>query len=67
MVNSITSKADSIQVVYDNYINNKYIVNRRYQRKLVWTQQEKVAFIDSIVKIILYHCSCWLKIQILMA
>ena len=35
MVNSITSKADSIQVVYDNYINNKYIVNRRYQRKLV--------------------------------
>ena len=29
MVNSITSKADSIQVVYDNYINNKYIVNRR--------------------------------------
>lgn len=50
MVNSITSKADSIQVVYDNYINNKYIVNRRYQRKLVWTQQEKVAFIDSIVK-----------------
>lgn len=51
MVNSITSKADSIQVVYDNYINNKYIVNRRYQRKLVWTQQEKVAFIDSITTV----------------
>jgi len=51
MVNSITSKADSIQVVYDNYINNKYIVNRRYQRKLVWTQQEKVAFIDSITAV----------------
>ena len=51
MVNSITSKADSIQVVYDNYINNKYIVNRRYQRKLVWTQQEKVAFIDSITSV----------------
>lgn len=29
MVNSITSKADSIQVVYDNYINNKYITRWR--------------------------------------
>ncbi len=49
MVNSITSKSDSIQVVYDNYLNNRYIVNRMYQRKLVWTQEEKKAFIDSIL------------------
>lgn len=46
----ISSKSDSIQIVYSNYLENKYIVNRRYQRKLVWTQEEKVAFIDSVYK-----------------
>ncbi len=50
MVQSISSKSDSVQVVYENYLSGKYIVNRRYQRKLVWTQQEKVAFIDSLLK-----------------
>lgn len=50
MVKSITSNSDSIQVVYDNYLEGRYIVNRRYQRKLVWTQEEKIAFIDSILK-----------------
>lgn len=49
MVKSITSNSDSIQVVYDNYLEGRYVVNRRYQRKLVWTQEEKVAFIDSIM------------------
>ena len=37
------SKSESIQSVYENYIQKKYIVNRRYQRKLVWTQEEKEA------------------------
>lgn len=46
----ISSKSDSIQVVYTNYLENKFIVNRRYQRKLVWTQEEKMAFIDSVYK-----------------
>lgn len=46
----ISSKSDSIQVVYSNYLEKKYIVNRRYQRKLVWTQAEKISFIDSIYK-----------------
>lgn len=50
MVQSISSRSDSVQVVYDNYLAGKYIVNRRYQRKLVWTQQEKVAFIDSLLQ-----------------
>lgn len=48
MKTTISSKSDSIQVAYDNYVKGQYIVNRRYQRKLVWTQEEKVAFIDSI-------------------
>lgn len=49
MVNSISSKSDSVQVVYENYLANRYIVNRRYQRKLVWTQEEKKAFVDSLL------------------
>ena len=49
MVNSISSKSDSVQVVYENYLTSKYVVNRRYQRKLVWTQEEKVAFVDSLL------------------
>ena len=48
MKTSIQSKSDSIQVVYDNYVKGLFIVNRRYQRKLVWTQDEKIAFINSI-------------------
>lgn len=47
---SISSKSESVQSVYDNYLQHKYIVNRRYQRKLVWSQEEKIAFIDSIYK-----------------
>lgn len=49
MAKSISSRSESVQVVYDNYLSHKYIVNRRYQRKLVWTQQEKIAFIDSLL------------------
>lgn len=39
----------SIQRFYDEYLNNEYQVNRRYQRKLVWTLQQKQDLIDSIV------------------
>lgn len=48
MRTTISSKSDSIQVAYNNYVKGKYIVNRNYQRKLVWTQEEKKAFIDSV-------------------
>lgn len=45
-----TSKSESIQSVYENYVQKKYIVNRRYQRKLVWSLDEKEAFIDSVYR-----------------
>lgn len=48
--NPISSSTISVQMAYDNYLNNKYIVNRKYQRKLVWTLEEKAAFIDSLSK-----------------
>ena len=33
---------------YEDYKNDQYLVNRRYQRKLVWELEEKQAFIDSL-------------------
>ena len=33
---------------YEDYRNDLYLVNRRYQRKLVWGIDEKQAFIDSL-------------------
>ena len=32
-----------------DYVDNKIFVNRRYQRKLVWTIREKCDLIDSIM------------------
>lgn len=40
----------SIQEFYRKYRNQELIVNRNYQRKLVWNTQEKSLLIDSIVK-----------------
>jgi hypothetical protein len=47
---SITPKGMSIQEAYKNYRENKLIVNRKYQRKLVWDIKEKKSLIDSIQK-----------------
>ena len=39
-----------VQTVFDNYLlEDKFLANRKYQRKLVWTIQEKQAFIDSLM------------------
>lgn len=40
----------SIQEFYRRYRNQELIVNRNYQRKLVWSAYEKSLLIDSIVK-----------------
>jgi hypothetical protein len=44
----LTVKGESIERIYGNYRDLRYIVNRRYQRKLVWSLDEKRKFIDSI-------------------
>ncbi len=36
--------------MYRRYRENQIIVNRKYQRKLVWTEDEKENLIDSILK-----------------
>ena len=46
----LVSQPLSIQSVYSWYSQDKLYVNRRYQRKLVWTLEEKQKLIESILK-----------------
>lgn len=43
-------RGEQVERVFINYKDNKYVVNRQYQRKLIWTIEEKQNFIDSIIK-----------------
>lgn len=47
---SITPRGMSVQEAYRNYRDGKLIVNRKYQRKLVWSLSEKQSLVDSIMK-----------------
>ncbi|HMH09730.1 MAG TPA: DUF262 domain-containing protein, partial [Candidatus Nitrosopolaris rasttigaisensis] len=46
----LASQPTPIQSLYVWYSENKLYVNRRYQRKLVWTLEEKQKLIESILK-----------------
>ena len=46
----LASQPTSVQTVYTWYRDQKLFVNRRYQRKLVWTLEEKQKLIGSILK-----------------
>lgn len=46
----LESQPKSIQSLYVWYTENKLSVNRRYQRKLVWTLEEKRRLIESLIK-----------------
>lgn len=41
-------RPETVETIFDYYQKEKLLVNRRYQRKLVWTLEEKQGFIDSI-------------------
>ncbi|WP_241846812.1 DUF262 domain-containing protein [Xanthomonas oryzae] len=45
----LSSQPTPIQSLYRMYSQGKLIVNRRYQRKLVWTLVEKQKLIDSVI------------------
>jgi len=47
---SITPQGISIQTAYRWYRDGRLIINRQYQRKLVWTIAEKQRLIDSVLK-----------------
>lgn len=46
----LVSQPTPVQSVYTWYMEDKLYVNRRYQRKLVWTLNEKQKLIESILK-----------------
>jgi hypothetical protein len=46
----LAAQPTSVQSVYAWYTEDKLHVNRRYQRKLVWTLEEKQRLIESILK-----------------
>ena len=45
----LTVRGEQVERIFIAYLAKKYLVNRRYQRKLIWTLQEKQSFIDSII------------------
>lgn len=47
---SVIPSGVSVQEIYRRYRENQIIVNRKYQRKLVWSEEEKAGLIDSILK-----------------
>ena len=47
---AVTPQGISVQTAYRWFRDGKLIVNRQYQRKLVWTVWEKQRLIDSILK-----------------
>jgi hypothetical protein len=47
---AVSPQGISIQSLYRSYRDGSLIVNRQYQRKLVWTVNEKQRLIDSILK-----------------
>jgi Protein of unknown function DUF262 len=47
---AVSPQGISIQSLYRSYRDGTLVVNRQYQRKLVWTSSEKQKLIDSILK-----------------
>lgn len=45
---NLSIRSESIERIFSYYLSDMFIVNRRYQRKLVWTQEEKASFVNSI-------------------
>jgi hypothetical protein len=49
-MSELASQPTSVQSVYSWFREDKLYVNRRYQRKLVWTLDEKQRLVESILK-----------------
>ena len=46
---SVTPRGMSVQEAYREFRSGNFRVNRRYQRKLVWTLAEKRSLVDSVL------------------
>lgn len=49
MANELDVKGTYVLEMFIRYQENKLFINRRYQRKLVWTVEEKQEFINTIL------------------
>ena len=47
--NDLLIRNENVQRLFDWYNDGTFVVNRKYQRKLVWTFEEKQKFINSIL------------------
>lgn len=50
MSNNTRVEGKRIESIYNDFLDKKLEVNRRYQRKLVWSLEQKQALIDSVMK-----------------
>jgi len=41
MQGNLSIKGITVQNIYTQYLSGLFVINRRYQRKLVWSVQEK--------------------------
>ncbi|MFD8353327.1 DUF262 domain-containing protein, partial [Streptomyces coelicoflavus] len=48
-LSDLSVRSESVQKLYTDYLADRFSVNRRYQRKLVWTVEEKCDLVDSIL------------------
>ena len=46
----LSVRSESVQRLYTLYVGDRFQVNRRYQRKLVWSVEEKQRLIDSMLR-----------------
>jgi hypothetical protein len=46
----LSVQGESLQRLYSQYKQGRFLINRRYQRKLVWAVEEKARLIDSVIK-----------------
>lgn len=49
MQGNLSIKGVTVQNIYTQYLSGNFVINRRYQRKLVWSVEEKERFIDSLL------------------
>ncbi|NOX41948.1 MAG: DUF262 domain-containing protein [Alphaproteobacteria bacterium] len=49
-MSELSSQPTSVQSAYGWHSENRIFVNRRYQRKLVWTLHEKQKLVESVMK-----------------
>jgi hypothetical protein len=50
LVAELDSQPKTVQSIYSWFAEGKLFVNRRYQRKLVWTQNEKQKLVESVLR-----------------